>query len=137
VVLYPDEVFQDVTKMPGWVGALNDGKIRFPIKGLTFVDHTVGSILKHELTHSFIRLKTAGNCPLWLNEGLAQYLSGDSGRSFLPLAKKPSPRNASLNEPRGPFIGMEPTGRLGVPGIPLGYGVFDKRMDSRRKIAGE
>ena len=35
VVLYPDEVFQDVTKMPGWVGALNDGKIRFPIKGLT------------------------------------------------------------------------------------------------------
>ena len=56
VVLYPDEVFQDVTKMPGWVGALNDGKIRFPIKGLTFVDDTVRGILKHELTHSFIRL---------------------------------------------------------------------------------
>ena len=32
VVLYPDEVFQDVTKSPGWVGAMNDGKIRFPIK---------------------------------------------------------------------------------------------------------
>jgi tetratricopeptide (TPR) repeat protein len=109
VVLYPDEVFQDVTKMPGWVGALNDGKIRFPIKGLTFVDDAVRSILKHELTHSFIRLKTAGNCPLWLNEGLAQYLSGDSSHSFIPLAKKAigEKRFPALSRLEGPFIGME------------------------------
>ena len=109
VVLYPDEVFQDVTKMPGWVGALNDGKIRFPIKGLTFVDDTVRAILKHELTHSFITLKTAGNCPLWLNEGLAQYLSGDSSRSFLPLAKQAivQKRFRALSQLEGPFIGMD------------------------------
>ena len=108
VVLYPDEVFQDVTKMPGWVGALNDGKIRFPIKGLTVVDDSVRGILKHELTHSFIRLKTAGNCPLWLNEGLAQYLSGDSSRSFLPLAKQAivQKRFPALSQLEGPFIGM-------------------------------
>jgi tetratricopeptide (TPR) repeat protein len=108
VVLYPDEVFQDVTKMPGWVGALNDGKIRFPMKGLTRVDDTVRAILKHELTHSFIRLKTAGNCPLWLNEGLAQYLSGDSSRSFLPLAKQAvaQKRFPELRNLEGPFIGM-------------------------------
>jgi tetratricopeptide (TPR) repeat protein len=109
VVLYPDEVFQDVTKMPGWVGALNDGKIRFPIKGLTMVDDAVRGILKHELTHSFIRLKTAGNCPLWLNEGLAQYLSGDSGRSFLPLARQAiaQKRFPALSQLEGPFIGMD------------------------------
>ena len=94
--------------MPGWVGALNDGKIRFPIKGLTVVDDTVRGILKHELTHSFIRLKTAGNCPLWLNEGLAQYLSGDSSRSFLPLAKQAivQKRFPPLSQLEGPFIGM-------------------------------
>jgi len=109
VVLYPDEVFQDVTKMPGWVGALNDGKIRFPIKGLTSVDDAVRGILKHELTHSFIRLKAAGNCPLWLNEGLAQYLSGDSSRSFLPLAKQAivQKRFPALSQLEGPFIGMD------------------------------
>jgi hypothetical protein len=109
VVLYPDEVFQDVTKTPGWVGALNDGKIRFPIKGLTFVDDAVRAILKHELTHSFIRLKTAGNCPLWLNEGLAQYLSGDSSRSFLPLARQAIAQKhfPALNQLEGPFIGMD------------------------------
>ncbi|MGH9424836.1 MAG: tetratricopeptide repeat protein, partial [Terriglobia bacterium] len=109
VVLYPDEVFQDVTKMPGWVGALNDGKIRFPIKGLSFVDDTVRGILKHELTHSFIRLKTAGNCPLWLNEGLAQQLSGDSIRSFVPIAKQAiiQKRFPALSQLEGPFVGME------------------------------
>lgn len=109
VVLYPDEVFQDVTKMPGWVGALNDGKIRFPIKGLRFVDTAVRAILKHELTHSFVRLKTAGSCPLWLNEGLAQYLSGDSARSFLPLAKQAvsQKRFPALIQLEGPFIGMD------------------------------
>lgn len=109
VVLYPDEVFQDVTKMPGWVGALNDGKIRFPIKGLSVVDTAVRAILKHELTHSFIRLKTAGNCPLWLNEGLAQYLSGDSTQSFLPLAKQAisQKRFPALIQLEGPFIGMD------------------------------
>src|SRR5262249_47162061 len=108
VVLYPDEVFQDVTKTPGWVGALNDGKIKFPIKGLTFVDNKVRAILKHELTHSFIRLKTAGNCPLWLNEALAQYLSGDSPASFVSVVRQAIAvkRFPELSRLEGPFIGL-------------------------------
>jgi tetratricopeptide (TPR) repeat protein len=108
VVLYPDEVFHDVTRTPGWVGALNDGKIRFPIKGLSFVDENVRKILKHELTHSFIRLKTADNCPLWLNEGLAQYLSGDTAQQFLPQAKQAiaQSRFTSLDKLEGSFLGL-------------------------------
>jgi tetratricopeptide (TPR) repeat protein len=108
VVLYPDEVFHDVTRTPGWVGALNDGKIRFPIKGLSFVDENVRKILKHELAHSFIRLKTADNCPLWLNEGLAQYLSGDTAQQFLPKAKQAIARSrfTSLVELEGSFLGL-------------------------------
>jgi tetratricopeptide (TPR) repeat protein len=108
VVLYPDEVFHDVTRTPGWVGALNDGKIRFPIKGLSFVDENVRKILKHELTHSFIRQKTAGNCPLWLNEGLAQYLSGDTSEQFVRLAKQTIAENrfTSLDKLEGSFLGL-------------------------------
>jgi Peptidase MA superfamily len=108
VVLYPNEVFQDVTKTPSWVGALNDGKIRFPIKGLSLVDEQVRQILKHELTHSFIRLKTAGNCPLWLNEGLAQHLSGESSRLFLPLAKQAisQKRFPLLSDLQEPFLSL-------------------------------
>jgi len=108
VVLYPNEVFQDVTRTPSWVGALNDGKIRFPIKGLSFVDEDARRILKHELTHSFIRLKTSGNCPVWLNEGLAQYLSGESSRQFVALAKQAitQKRFPALSNFEGPFLTM-------------------------------
>ena len=58
VILYPDEVFRDVTRTPEWVSALNDGKIRLPLKGISQVDRDLQQMLKHELTHSFIRLKT-------------------------------------------------------------------------------
>ena len=108
VVLYPDEIFQDVTQSPIWVGALNDGKIRFPIKGLSRVDQSVKKILKHELTHSFIRAKAGGNCPLWLNEGFAQYLSGESGRLFRPIAKQAllQQKLPPLSQLQGPFLGL-------------------------------
>jgi hypothetical protein len=108
VVLYPDEVFQDVTKSPSWVGAMNDGKIRFPIKGLSRVDPSVRKILKHELTHSFIRTKAGGNCPLWLNEGLAQYLSGDSSHQFRLVAKQAlrQEKLPLLSQLQGTFMGL-------------------------------
>ena len=108
VVLYPNEVFQDVTKSPGWVGALNDGKIRFPIKGLSRVDPSVQRILKHELTHSFIRTKAGGNCPLWLNEGLAQYFSGDSSHQFRQVAKQAliQQKLPLLSQLHGTFLGL-------------------------------
>jgi TolA-binding protein len=108
VVLYPDEVFRDLTKTPSWVGALNDGKIRFPIKGLSFVNDKVRRILKHELTHSFLRLKTGGNCPLWLNEGLAQFLSGESSQPFLPVAKQAIARDGfpPLSSLEGSFLSL-------------------------------
>jgi tetratricopeptide (TPR) repeat protein len=76
VVLYTQETFQDITRAPAWVGALNDGRIRVPIQGLTSVTDELSQVLVHELTHSFVRQKTLGRCPTWLNEGLAQYMEG-------------------------------------------------------------
>ena len=106
VVLYTGEVFRDVTRTPNWVGAINDGKIRLPIKGLSRLDDDLRKILKHELTHSFLRLKTAGTCPVWLNEGLAQYEAGDSARQFFPLFKQTISENNFLQLKRleGPFV---------------------------------
>jgi tetratricopeptide (TPR) repeat protein len=108
VVLYTGEVFRDVTRSPGWVGALNDGKIRLPIKGITRVDDSLSKILKHELTHSFVRLKTRATCPVWLNEGLAQYLSGDSAQGVLPLFKRAISENqfVPLRRLETPFINL-------------------------------
>ena len=38
-------------------------------------------VLKHELTHSFVGQKTGGRCPVWLQEGIAQYMEGKRSRN--------------------------------------------------------
>jgi tetratricopeptide (TPR) repeat protein len=81
VILYTDQAFTDITRAPSWVGALNDGRIRVPVSGLTSMTSELARVLKHELTHSFVAQKTSGRCPVWLQEGIAQYMEGKRSRS--------------------------------------------------------
>jgi len=81
VILYTNQAFVDITRAPGWVGALNDGRIRVPVEGLSSVNDELARVLKHELTHSFVGQKTGGRCPVWLQEGIAQYMEGKRSRS--------------------------------------------------------
>jgi tetratricopeptide (TPR) repeat protein len=76
VVLYTQQGFADITRAPEWVGALNDGRIRVPVQGLTGVTPELSRVLRHELTHSFIQQKTHGRAPTWLQEGVAQWMEG-------------------------------------------------------------
>ena len=76
VSLYTDEAYVDVTQAPAWSSALNDGKIRIPISGVHSVTPQLASVLRHELTHSFIQQITHGQVPQWLNEGVAQLEQG-------------------------------------------------------------
>ena len=80
VILYTNQAFMDITRAPGWVGALNDGRIRVPVEGLSTMTNELARVLKHELTHSFVAQKTAGRCPVWLQEGIAQYMEGRRSR---------------------------------------------------------
>jgi len=80
VILYTNQTFMDITRAPGWAGALNDGRIRVPVEGLTSMTPELARVLKHELTHSFVGQKTGGRCPVWLQEGLAQYMEGKRSR---------------------------------------------------------
>jgi tetratricopeptide (TPR) repeat protein len=82
VVLYPNQAFRDITRSPTWAGAANDGKLRIPVSGLQSVTPELAAVLKHELTHSFIRQETQGRCPQWFNEGLAQMEEGKKTESF-------------------------------------------------------
>jgi hypothetical protein len=81
VILYTQQVFADITSAPNWVGALNDGRLRVPVQGLTEVTPDLSRVLKHELTHSFVQQKTLGRAPTWIQEGLAQYLEGKRSAS--------------------------------------------------------
>ena len=76
VLLYPDQAFHDIARSPSWVGAVNDGKIRVPVSGLSSMTPDLARVLRHELAHSFVRQISLGRCPTWFNEGLAQLEEG-------------------------------------------------------------
>jgi tetratricopeptide (TPR) repeat protein len=76
VVLYTQQAYADITQAPRWVGAINDGRIRVPVQGLSRVTWDLSRVLKHELTHSFIQQKTRNRAPTWLQEGVAQWMEG-------------------------------------------------------------
>lgn len=82
VILYTQQQFVDITEAPSWAGALNDGKLRIPIGGITVVDAELQRVLKHELTHSFMASLARGHCPVWLNEGLAQLMEPRSASMY-------------------------------------------------------
>jgi|tagenome__1003787_1003787.scaffolds.fasta_scaffold20989903_11 tetratricopeptide (TPR) repeat protein len=89
VVLYTQQGFRDITRAPSWAGAWNDGRIRIPVQGVSSVSDAMARILKHELTHSFVRQETQGHCPQWLHEGLAQWMegrrTGESARTLVEM----------------------------------------------------
>ena len=76
ITLYTNRDFRDVTHAPSWASGLNDGEIRIPVEGVTELTQKLRRILRHELTHSFINAYTAGNCPTWFHEGIAQLREG-------------------------------------------------------------
>jgi tetratricopeptide (TPR) repeat protein len=82
VILYTQQQFEDITEAPSWAGALNDGKLRIPIGGVAAVDPELQRVLKHELTHSFLNSLASGRCPVWLNEGLAQFMEPRSASMY-------------------------------------------------------
>ena len=88
VILYTDEAFFDVTRAPEWSTALNDGKLRIPVSGVSGMTDRLARVLRHELTHSFITQIGRGRCPLWLNEGVAQLMEPETAaRSGRLLAR--------------------------------------------------
>ena len=105
VVIYPDKAYFDVTQAPRWSGAINDGKIRIPTKGLDGISDQVRAVLTHELVHSFIDLINRGDCPTWFNEGVAQMQEGKSAAPHKQWLKSAAQQNqlAPLSSLRGTF----------------------------------
>lgn len=117
VVLYTGREFADITRAPAWAGAVNDGRLRVPVQGVASVTPELSRVLRHELVHSFLVQKTGGRCPVWLHEGIAQWLEGErSGPAAATLV--------AVAEARGPLpLGAleDPWMELPAPAAELAY----------------
>jgi tetratricopeptide (TPR) repeat protein len=106
VTLYTEQAFFDVTQAPSWSGAINDGKLRIPVNGLSSMTPQLAHVLKHELAHSFITKLSGGRCPMWLHEGIAQFVEPRSlsseGHQLSSLFK--AQREIPLNVLEGSFM---------------------------------
>jgi len=73
-VLYGRDEYRELTgSVPHWSGAMFDGKIRLPVYDSVVTEKDLGKLIHHELTHAFVLQLSQMKCPVWLNEGLAQY----------------------------------------------------------------
>ncbi len=105
VVLYSQGRFYEATGSQHWVGGFYDGQIKLPVpvevdeKSPAF--RKLLEVLRHEYVHLLI-VELAAECPMWLNEGIAQYFEAsytrdavysrlkDSKEIRIPLKKMPA-----------------------------------------------
>jgi tetratricopeptide (TPR) repeat protein len=73
VLIYSPENFAKVRRGPDWAAGVYDGKIRVPFSDSPSARESVKSTLVHEYTHALIHDLTGRSCPVWLNEGIAEY----------------------------------------------------------------
>lgn len=108
VILYTQQDYFDITRAPQWSGALFDGKIRVPAKGLMGISKELESALLHELTHSFLYASCRERCPIWFHEGVAQWMEGKSAanyrKSLAELSR--SQKILPLNRLESSFMGL-------------------------------
>lgn len=108
-VLYTAQQFRDVTRSPGWAGALYDGKIRLPVGGLTEKSDLLARVVRHEYTHAVVHRLAGGRAPTWLNEGLAMLQEGEEYDDLIDRLRahiRAGGQVASLRQLEGSFLSM-------------------------------
>ena len=80
VTFYEPEQFRAVTGLGHWAGGAFDGTLRLPIENFDQERSVWTRTLRHELCHAFLDTASAERLPGWFEEGLAQWLEGDTSQ---------------------------------------------------------
>ena len=91
-------------------GHYQDGAIRIRVETLQR-EPELRRVLRHELAHAVIDQKTKGNCPHWLQEGIAQFLDGTDVRATDAWLLRQTGPMIPLFRIEGPFRERDPGSR--------------------------
>ncbi|HTL48623.1 MAG TPA: tetratricopeptide repeat protein [Verrucomicrobiae bacterium] len=73
VLMYDEDEFKNLTKLPHWAAGVYDGKIRMPAYKKGFSPKELKALTAHEMTHAFVADISQSRAPAWINEGLAEF----------------------------------------------------------------
>lgn len=108
VVIYKRDDYRTVTASPDWSGGVYDGTIRLPFGAMNEITDPLRAVLFHEYAHVVVFDLTHGNCPVWLNEGIAE-MFGRRQFNHPPTGQgKAAPKGAAVDFRRleGSFGGL-------------------------------
>lgn len=107
VVIYKRADFKSVTDSPDWSGGLYDGTIRLPFGTMTEISPPMRGILYHEYAHVVVFGLSRGNCPVWLNEGIAEIFGRSQyARSIPENHRRQTGAAADVRNLEGSFAGL-------------------------------
>lgn len=75
-IVQSKDAYRKTLDVAEWNGGQFDGRIRVPVIPGQGMDAATRRVFAHETVHACLAM--IGRWPVWLHEGLAQYLSGDS-----------------------------------------------------------
>jgi tetratricopeptide (TPR) repeat protein len=105
VVLYTQQQFRDITRLPSWTAAAYDGRIHVPLRGALEETEDLDRTLGHEFVHAVVFMLGGRNVPIWLNEGLATTLERGGVEYSERVLAKTSARPA-LQQLHGSFLSL-------------------------------
>jgi tetratricopeptide (TPR) repeat protein len=97
VILYTKTQFRETTGAAENIVGLYDGKVRLPVGGVNHVSPALQRVLRHELTHALLHLRSRGTAPRWLHEGLAQLLEPRDPRRARVEVRRDAPADRPID----------------------------------------
>ena len=98
VLVYSADQFRALRRdQPDWVAGQFDGKIRVPLPGGSLDQEAVTRTLIHEYTHAVVHELTGNRCPVWLNEGLAEFEAWKQSQAPWVLLRRAAAANELIS----------------------------------------